>query len=216
MVVYNNSWMMFSGRIKGFIIVTCIIPSILSLLFNPYTVVKPYSRFSSRHLNPSGHVYTARSLGPLYLTKSDVISDSLCSEPLHTYFTSIRGKSDHVSHFHRSQESSKTALAASPFDEDLPNIFGINPLEAAAIFGVLYYFYGPETLSEYARAAGRFVSTYLPILQQITGEVINEFKDYFEEDKERELLKTQGFDISMIPRRSTNIFERLQVYLCDQ
>lgn len=51
----------------------------------------------------------------------------------------------------------------SPFDDDLPNILGINPIEAAIIFGALYYFYGPATLYEYAREAGKFFSTYAPI-----------------------------------------------------
>ena len=41
------------------------------------------------------------------------------------------------------------------FDDDLPNILGINPLEAAVIFGFLYYLYGPEALYGYAREAGK-------------------------------------------------------------
>jgi hypothetical protein len=40
------------------------------------------------------------------------------------------------------------------YDDDLPNILGINPIEAAIIFGALYYFYGPTVLYEYAREAG--------------------------------------------------------------
>jgi len=105
---------------------------------------------------------------------------------------------------------SKSSLKAF-LDEDLPNIFGINPIEAAIIIGASYYFYGPATLYEYARTAGNFVATYLPIAQQVSGDIFNEFKDYFEEDRERELLKKQGFDMTDIPRRSSNIFERFQV-----
>ena len=41
------------------------------------------------------------------------------------------------------------------FDDDLPNILCINPLEAAVIFGFLYYLYGPEALYGYAREAGK-------------------------------------------------------------
>lgn len=39
--------------------------------------------------------------------------------------------------------------------ETLPNILGVNPVEGAIIFGVLYYIYGPTTLYEYAREAVR-------------------------------------------------------------
>ena len=44
------------------------------------------------------------------------------------------------------------SLERSPFDDDLPNFLGINPLEAAFVGGVLYYVYGPTTLYEYARS----------------------------------------------------------------
>ena len=106
---------------------------------------------------------------------------------------------------------SKYSLKAF-LDEDLPNIFGINPIEAAIIIGALYYFYGPATLYEYARTAGNFVATYLPIAQQVSGDIFNEFKDYFEEDQERELLKKQGFDITDIPE-DCPIFSRVSKYV---
>ena len=92
-------------------------------------------------------------------------------------------------------------------DEDLQNIFGIIPIVAAIIIGDLYYFFGFSTLYEYARTAGNFVATYFLIGQLVPREIFNEFKDYFEEDRERELLKKQGFGMTDIPRRSSNIFE---------
>ena len=51
------------------------------------------------------------------------------------------------------------------YEDDLPNILGINPIEAAIIFGALYYYYGPNTLYEYAREAGKLFSTYAPIVK---------------------------------------------------
>jgi Sec-independent protein translocase protein TatA len=105
---------------------------------------------------------------------------------------------------------SSTLLTANLFEEDLPNIFGLNILEAAIIIGGLYYVYGPTKLYEYARAAGRFVSEYLPIVQQVSSDIFAELKDYFDEDRERELLKKQGFDLENIPRRTSNVFERVQ------
>eukprot|EP01035_Chromulina_nebulosa_P016842 gene16842-22327_t len=94
--------------------------------------------------------------------------------------------------------------------KDLPNLFGINPVEAAAIGFVLYYIYGPEVLYDYARQAGKFVSTYLPIIQGVAGDIVDEFKEYFNEEKERDLLRQQGFDVSNLPRRTSNVIERLQ------
>jgi hypothetical protein len=96
------------------------------------------------------------------------------------------------------------------WDDDLPNILGINPLEAAVIFGALYYFYGPTTLYDYAKEAGKFVSTYAPIVKDVSFDIFNEFRDYLEEDKEREALKKSGIDITNLPRRTTNIIERFQ------
>ena len=71
----------------------------------------------------------------------------------------------------------------SPFDDDLPNILGINPIEAAILFGVLYYIYGPNVLYEYAREAGKLFSTYAPIIKDVTLDIFNEFKDFLEEDR---------------------------------
>ena len=78
------------------------------------------------------------------------------------------------------------------WEDDLPNILGINPLEAAVIFGALYFFYGPDTLYDFAREAGKLFSTYAPVLQNAASDVFNEFKDYLEEDRERKELKDQG------------------------
>jgi hypothetical protein len=98
-----------------------------------------------------------------------------------------------------------------PFwEDDLPNLFGINPIEASLIFGFLYYLYGPEALYDYAREAGKFVSTYVPIVRDLSINVFNEFKDYIEEDRQRDDLKKRGVDISRIPRRTTNVIERVQ------
>ena len=92
--------------------------------------------------------------------------------------------------------------------EDLPNILGINPIEAALIFGVLYYVYGSEVLYEYAREAGRLFSTYGPIVKDVSLDIFYEFRDYLEEDRERAALKMSGVDIDSIPRRTTNILEK--------
>ena len=97
------------------------------------------------------------------------------------------------------------------YEDDLPNILGINPLEAAVIFGALYYFYGPTVLYEYAREAGRFVSTYTPIIRDTTTNIFNEFKDYFDEDQDRERMRKAGIDVDKLPRSTTNIIERFQV-----
>lgn len=69
------------------------------------------------------------------------------------------------------------------YEDDLPNILGINPIEAAIIFGVLYYVYGPNVLYEYAREAGKAFSTYAPIVKDVSMDIFNEFRDYFEEDR---------------------------------
>jgi hypothetical protein len=95
-------------------------------------------------------------------------------------------------------------------DEDLPNILGINPIEGAILVAALYYFYGPNTLYEYAREAGRFFSTYAPIVRDVSLDIFYEFRDYLEEDREREMLRRQGVDVNRMPRRTTNIIERFQ------
>jgi hypothetical protein len=69
------------------------------------------------------------------------------------------------------------------YEDDLPNILGINPIEAAIIFGVLYYVYGPNVLYEYAREAGKLFSTYAPIVRDVSFDIFNEFRDYFEEER---------------------------------
>jgi len=96
------------------------------------------------------------------------------------------------------------------FDDDLPNILGINPIEAAILFGALYYFYGPTTLYEYAREAGRLFSTYAPVVRDISLDIFYEFREYLEEDREREQLRKSGVDIEKMPRRTTNLIERFQ------
>ena len=95
-------------------------------------------------------------------------------------------------------------------EEDLPNILGINPLEAAALFGVLYYIYGPKELYSYAREAGKFAATYLPVIKDLAVNIYNEFKEYIDEDRERDELKKRGMDITNFPRRTTNLIERVQ------
>lgn len=82
----------------------------------------------------------------------------------------------------RRQKSTQLDIK-SPFDDDLPNILGINPIEAAILFGVLYYIYGPNVLYEYAREAGKLFSTYAPIIKDVTLDIFNEFKDFLEEDR---------------------------------
>eukprot|EP01031_Cornospumella_fuschlensis_P028675 gene28675-34620_t len=96
------------------------------------------------------------------------------------------------------------------YQDDLPNILGINPIEASIIFGALYYFYGPNVLYEYARGAGKLFATYAPIIQQVSTDIFYEFRDYFEEDREREALRKAGIDISKMPRRTSNLIERVQ------
>ena len=96
------------------------------------------------------------------------------------------------------------------YQDDLPNILGINPLEAAVIFGALYYFYGPTVLFDYTREAGKFFSTYAPVVKEITTDIFYEFRDYFDESKEREELEQAGIDVEAMLRRTTNIIERFQ------
>ena len=69
-----------------------------------------------------------------------------------------------VLRYDRNQRSSITVLYITNwFDDSLPNILGINPIEAAILFGGLYYLYGPETLYDYAREAGKAFATYAPL-----------------------------------------------------
>lgn len=102
------------------------------------------------------------------------------------------------------------ALIKPWWEDDLPNILGINPLEAAVIFGVLYYLYGPSALYDFAREAGKAFSTYAPVVKTAVTDIFNEFKDYMEEDQEREELRQNGVDVENLPRRTTNIIERFQ------
>lgn len=97
------------------------------------------------------------------------------------------------------------------FDDDLPNILGINPLEATILFGLLYFFYGPTQLYEWVREAGKLFATYGPIVKDVSLDIFNEFRDYLEENRDREMLSKSGVDISKIPRRTSNIFERFQM-----
>jgi len=96
------------------------------------------------------------------------------------------------------------------FDDDLPNLLGINPVEATFILGVLYYFFGSETIYEYAREAGRLFTTYVPIVKDLTFDISREFRDYFEENRERELMRKAGVDVDKVPRRTSNVIERFQ------
>ena len=106
---------------------------------------------------------------------------------------------------------SNLVIALTPwYQDDLPNILGINPLEAAVIFGGLYYYYGPTTLYRYTREAGIFFSTYAPIVRDVITDIVEEFREYLDEDREREDLMNAGVDIDNLPRRTTNILERLQ------
>jgi hypothetical protein len=101
-------------------------------------------------------------------------------------------------------------LYSNWWEDDLPNILGINPIEAAIIFGLLYYVYGPDTIYEYARQAGKLFSTYAPVVKDVSVDIFNEFKDYLEENRDRDILKKNGVDVDGIPRRTTNIIERFQ------
>ena len=63
--------------------------------------------------------------------------------------------------------TSLSLFGSSYGNEDLPNILGINPFEAAFIFGVLYYIFGADTIYEYAREAGRLFSQYAPVVKDL-------------------------------------------------
>lgn len=75
---------------------------------------------------------------------------------------------------------------------------------------MLYYVYGPNILYEYARGAGKAFGTYGPIVKDVAFDVYNEFTEFLEENREFELLRKQGVDISDMPRKTTNIIERFQ------
>ena len=100
--------------------------------------------------------------------------------------------------------------AGNWWEDDLPNILGINPFEAALLFGALYKFYGPGVLYEFAREAGKLFSTYAPIVRDLSLDIFNEGKDYLEEDRDREMMRKGGVDIENMPRKTTNIIERFQ------
>ena len=111
----------------------------------------------------------------------------------------------------RSRSERSFALSAGNWwEDDLPNILGINPFEAALLFGALYKFYGPGVLYEFAREAGKLFSTYAPIVRDLSLDIFNEGKDYLEEDRDRELMRKGGVDIDNMPRKTTNIIERFQ------
>ena len=106
--------------------------------------------------------------------------------------------------------SSGPLFVGNWWEDDLPNILGINPFEAALLFGALYKFYGPSVLYEFAREAGKLFSTYAPIVRDLSLDIFNEGKDYLEEDRDRELLRKGGVDVENMPRKTTNIIERFQ------
>ena len=111
----------------------------------------------------------------------------------------------------RSRSQRSFALSVGNWwEDDLPNILGINPFEAALLFGALYKFYGPGVLYEFAREAGKLFSTYAPIVRDLSLDIFNEGKDYLEEDRDRELMRKGGVDIDNMPRKTTNIIERFQ------
>lgn len=114
------------------------------------------------------------------------------------------------SRLHSTAISNSNMLISAIFDDDLPNILGINPIEAAILGYALYYFYGPNTLYEFAREAGRLFSTYAPVVQQVSLDIFYEFRDYLEEDRERELLRKSGVNVDAMPRRTSNVIERFQ------
>jgi hypothetical protein len=96
------------------------------------------------------------------------------------------------------------------WDDDLPNILGINPIEAAILFGALYYFCGPSVMYDYAREAGKLIATYAPVVRDVSANIFNEFKDYFNEEVERDELRKAGLDVDAIPRRTSTVVDRFQ------
>lgn len=111
------------------------------------------------------------------------------------------------------KRSSSRLMMGNWWDDDLPNILGINPIEAAILFGILYYVYGPVVLYDYAREAGKAVSTFVPIIRDVSTDIFNEFRENMEENKEMDELRKQGVDLSNYRKRTTNIFERFQAEL---
>ena len=57
---------------------------------------------------------------------------------------------------------------------------------------------------------GKLFSTYAPIVKDMSVDIFNEFRDYLEENRERELLRKEGVDVDSVARRTTNIIERFQ------
>lgn len=55
-----------------------------------------------------------------------------------------------------------------------------------------------------------YILFILTLVKDISLDIFNEFRDYFEEDSEREKLKKRGLDIDNIPRRTSNILARFQ------
>jgi hypothetical protein len=64
---------------------------------------------------------------------------------------------------YNSIETTSSSLLLSIFEENLPNIFGINPVEFAILVGTVYYVFGPNLVYEYAREAGKLFSQYGPV-----------------------------------------------------
>ena len=123
----------------------------------------------------------------------------------------LRDNNKRQSYLPKRYRTKESSLELKDFGQDeLPNLFGINPVEATILFGTAYYVFGSEKLYEFAREAGRIFSTYFPIVRQAIEDIIYEFRDFLEEDRERALLQKAGIDISLLPRRTTNIIERLQ------
>ena len=124
----------------------------------------------------------------------------------------IRLKNKSGSKFHTC--SAAQHMIGKPWwEDDLPNILGINPIEAAVIFGALYYVYGSAVLYEYAREAGKLFSTIAPVVKDVSTNLFSEFREYFEEDRERDAMRKSGVDIDSIPRRTSNVIERVQTGL---
>ena len=48
----------------------------------------------------------------------------------------------------------------------------------------------------------------MTIVQRASLDIFDEFKEFIEEDKQRDMLKKRGINIDNVPRRTTNILER--------
>lgn len=124
-------------------------------------------------------------------------------------FDIVNTASDSISSGLNIDHISSLLLNKSFLDDDLPNILGINPIEAAVIAAICYALYGPDALYEFAREIGSFIGKYAPVIQGIATDIYKEFREYFDEDQERDLLKKQGFNMDNIPRRTSNALERI-------